>query len=106
MAASYYSADAENGDSCDDPSEGVVFDMIRELNDTDNTFVVIQPAGHRGPSLVRVGVAPGRGRLRSRIPGHNHREHELTVQHDVSRIAKDTTIWLASRFGAKLAQDF
>ena len=26
-----------------------------------------------------------------------NREHEMTVQHDTGRIAKDVTVWLASR---------
>ena len=43
MAAKYYCADSENGDHIDDPSEDALFDLISELNDSDNTFVVIQP---------------------------------------------------------------
>ena len=43
MAAEYYGADRENGDRIDDPSEDALFMLIDDLNDTDNTFVVVQP---------------------------------------------------------------
>ena len=35
-----------------------------------------------------------------------HREHELTVQHDLGRIAQEVTIWLAARYGATPSLDF
>lgn len=34
---------SESGDHIDDPSEDALFDLISELNNTDNTVVVIQP---------------------------------------------------------------
>ncbi|NHI11099.1 hypothetical protein STPH2_6468 [Streptomyces sp. KO7888] len=43
MVAKYYCADSENGDHIDDPSEDALFELLGDLNDTDNTFVVIQP---------------------------------------------------------------
>jgi hypothetical protein len=41
--AQYDRADGENGDHIDDPSEDALFMLIDDLNDADNTFVVIQP---------------------------------------------------------------
>jgi hypothetical protein len=35
-----------------------------------------------------------------------HREHELTMQNDIGRIAKHITIWMAACDGAKPAADF
>lgn len=43
MAARYYCALSENGDHVDDPSEEALFILISDLNDSDNTFVVVQP---------------------------------------------------------------
>ncbi|PJN35762.1 hypothetical protein CG747_37005 [Streptomyces sp. CB02959] len=43
MGAWYYCADSENGDHIGAPSEAALFMLIDDLNDTDNTFVVIQP---------------------------------------------------------------
>jgi hypothetical protein len=43
MGARYYGADSETSDRVDDPSEDALFMMISDLNDSDNTFVVIQP---------------------------------------------------------------
>lgn len=43
MGSRYYCADSENGEHIDDPSEDALFMLIDDLNDTDNTFVVVQP---------------------------------------------------------------
>lgn len=43
MGARHYGADSENGDRIDDPSEDALFMLISDLNDSDNTFVVVQP---------------------------------------------------------------
>ena len=43
MRSTYYRAESEDGDGCDDPSEDVLFMMIKRLNTTDNTFVIVQP---------------------------------------------------------------
>jgi len=43
VAATYFCADRENGDHLDDPSEDALFEVLSDLNDTDDTFVVIQP---------------------------------------------------------------
>jgi hypothetical protein len=43
-AADYYTADTENGDHIDDPSEDALFALIGDLNDSDTTFITIEPA--------------------------------------------------------------
>jgi hypothetical protein len=96
MPATFYRADAENGDGADDPSEDMLFMMIKRLNHTDNTFVVIQPdtddpAGFASVSLLE------EGGYEVELRDMRHREHELTVQHDVGQIAREVTMWLAAR---------
>ncbi|WP_411073007.1 hypothetical protein [Streptomyces sp. cmx-4-25] len=47
MGATCYRAESESGDHVDGPSEEVLFVLVDDLNDLDNTlntFVVIQPA--------------------------------------------------------------
>jgi hypothetical protein len=56
MPASYYRADAENGDGIDDPSEDALFMMLGDLNHTDNTFVVIQPDADDPPWFTSVSL--------------------------------------------------
>ncbi len=43
MGAVYYRAESESGDHIEDPSEDALFMLIDDLNNSDNTFVVIQP---------------------------------------------------------------
>lgn len=96
MAASYYRADAENGDGIDDPSEDALFKMIGELDHADNTFVVIQPDTDDPAWFASVSLLDDGG-YEVELRDVRRREHELTVQHDTGRIAKDVTVWLASR---------
>ena len=43
MGADYYSADTENGDHMDDPSEEGLFMLLVDLNQAGNTFITITP---------------------------------------------------------------
>jgi hypothetical protein len=58
MAAEYYCADSEHGHHIDDPSEDALFDLISELNDSDNTFIVIQPEQDDPAWFASVAVRP------------------------------------------------
>ncbi|MFG2405061.1 hypothetical protein ACGFR8_12150 [Streptomyces brevispora] len=60
MEARYCGADSENGDRIDDPSEDAPFMTIGNLNDSDDTFVVVQP-DEDDPRPVRLGGRQGRG---------------------------------------------
>lgn len=45
MGADYHTADTENGDHIDDPSEDSLFMLIEDLDQARNTFITITPAG-------------------------------------------------------------
>lgn len=87
MPASYYRADAENGDGIDDPSEDALFMMVGDLNHADNTFVVIQPDADDPAWYVSVSLLD-EDSYEVELRDGRHREHELTIQNDISRIAK------------------
>ena len=105
MPASFCRADAENGDGIDDPSEDALFMMIGELNHADNTFVVIQPDTEDPAWFASVSLLD-QGGYEVELRDMRHREHELTIQHDPDRIAREVTIWLAARNGARPSADF
>jgi hypothetical protein len=105
MPASYYRADAENGDGIDDPSEDALFMMIGDLNHTDNTFVVIQPDTDDAPWFASISLLD-EGGYEVELRDVRHREHELTLQRDPDYIAREVTIWMAARNGAKPSADF
>ncbi|WP_405817944.1 hypothetical protein OG241_24660 [Streptomyces sp. NBC_01390] len=96
MAAQYYCADSENGDHIDDPSEDALFDLISELNDTDNTFVVIQPDQDDPGWFASVAVLDEGGYEIVRRDT-TRREHHVTTENDIGPITSDLITWLAAR---------
>ncbi|MFB6667118.1 hypothetical protein [Streptomyces parvus] len=96
MRAQYYGADSEDGDRIDDPSEDALFMMISDLNDSGNTFVVVQPDGDDPPWIASVTVRDDGGYeivRRDNVRG----EHNVTTETSVNDIARDLTIWMACR---------
>lgn len=96
MAAQYCCADSENGDHVDDPSEDALVMLISDLNDADNTFVVIQPDKDEPAWFAFVAVLDERGNEVVRRDT-NRREHDVSVETAIGRIASDLTKWLAAR---------
>ncbi|MET9323434.1 hypothetical protein ABZX75_25065 [Streptomyces sp. NPDC003038] len=96
MAARYYCADSENGDHIEDPSEDALFMLIDDLNDTDNTFVVIQPDQDDPAWFASVTVLDNGGYEIVRRDT-TRREHDVVVQTSTDHIAGDLTKWLAAR---------
>ncbi|MFF8513245.1 hypothetical protein ACF064_34835 [Streptomyces sp. NPDC015492] len=96
MGAQYYGADSENGDRIDDPSEDALFTLISDLNNSDNTFVVVQPDEDDPVWFASVAVLDGGGyEIVRRDTTRN--EHEVTTATGMNDIARDLTIWMAAR---------
>ncbi|MFH8624058.1 hypothetical protein ACH4A8_19490 [Streptomyces vietnamensis] len=96
VGAQYYGADSENGDRVDDPSEDVLLMMIGDLNNSDNTFVVVQPDEDDPVRFASVAVLDEGGyEIVRRDTAHNG--HEVTTATSINDIARDLTIWMAAR---------
>ncbi|WP_432116156.1 hypothetical protein [Streptomyces sp. S1] len=96
MGPQYYGADSENGDRIDDPSEDALFMLISDLNDSDNTFVVVQPDEDDPVWFASVSVLDEGGyEIVRRDTTRN--EHEVTTATGINGIARDLTIWIAAR---------
>ena len=96
MGAQYYGADSENGDRIDDPSEDALFMMISDLNDSDNTFLVVQPDEDDPVWFASVAVLDDRGyEIVRRDTSRN--EQQVTTTTSINDIARDLTIWMAAR---------
>jgi hypothetical protein len=96
MSADYYSADTENGDHMDDPSEDVLFMLLNDLNWAGNTFIAITPAGDHPAWYASVTLLPdGTYEVDRADPscGEQHRDNATSP----GDIARDLTIWLAAR---------
>ncbi|MEU3431569.1 MULTISPECIES: hypothetical protein [Streptomyces] len=96
MAARYCCADSENGDHVDDPSEDALFMLIGDLNNSDNTFIVIQPDQDDPAWFASVAVLDEGGYEVERRDTAR-REHDVTVETGTDRIAGDLIKWLAAR---------
>ncbi|MER5348523.1 hypothetical protein ABT030_51665 [Streptomyces mirabilis] len=96
MAATYYCADSENGHHINDPSEDALFDLISELNDVDNTFIVIQPDEDDPAWFASVAVLDEGGYEIVRRDT-TRREHEVNTETSTGQIANDLIVWLAAR---------
>jgi hypothetical protein len=96
MTADYYCADSENGHHIDDPSEDALFDLISELNNSDNTFAVIQPDEDDPAWFASVAVL-NEGGYEIVLRDSTRREHEVTTETDIGHIANDLIRWLAIR---------
>ncbi|MFD9904047.1 hypothetical protein [Streptomyces sp. NPDC059063] len=96
MGAAYYRADSERGDRIDDPSEDALFMLIDDLDDADNTFVVIQPDQDDPAWFTSVSVLDDGGYevVRRDV---TRREHDVVTDTDIGRIARDLTVWLGAR---------
>ncbi|PBC92903.1 hypothetical protein BX281_0631 [Streptomyces sp. Ag82_O1-15] len=96
MGAQYYGADSESGDRIDDPSEDALFMMISDLDDSDNTFVVVQPDEDDPVWFASVAVLDEGGyEIVRRDTSRN--EHEVTTSTSINDIAHDLTVWMAAR---------
>lgn len=96
MGAAYYRADSEDGDHIDDPSEDALFMLIDDLNDSDNTFVVIQPDEDDPAWFTSVAVLD-EGGYEVVCRDTTRHEHDVVTETSIDRIARDLTIWMAAR---------
>ncbi|MFB8392983.1 hypothetical protein [Streptomyces yangpuensis] len=95
MGAQYYGADSENGDRIDDPSEDALFMMISDLNDSDNTFVVVQPDDDPVWFASVAVLDEGGYEIVRRDTTRN--KHDVTTATSINDITRDLTIWMAAR---------
>ncbi|MFC8829642.1 hypothetical protein ACFT9I_30385 [Streptomyces sp. NPDC057137] len=96
MGAEYYRAESESGDHIEDPSEDALFMLIDDLNDTDNTFVVVQPDEDDPAWFTSVAVLDEGGYEVVRRDT-TRREHDVATETSIDQIARDLTIWMATR---------
>lgn len=96
MGADYYTADSENGDHIDDPSEDALFMLLQDLDQTGNTFITITPAAVDPGWYASVTLLPASTYEIDRgDPAHGEQHTYTTTNPD--DIARDLTIWLATR---------
>ncbi|MGW1533885.1 hypothetical protein [Streptomyces aureus] len=96
MGARFYSAESENGDRIEDPSEDALFMMISDLNDTDNTCIVVQPDTEYPVWFASVAVLD-EGGYEVVLRDAGRREHEVIMLTRIGEVARSLSLWLTIR---------
>ena len=96
MGADYYTADTENGDHVDDPSEGSLFMLLEDLNQAGNTFITITPAADDPAWYASVTLLPDSTYQVERADPARGEQHRDTAA-SPNDIARALTVWLAAR---------
>jgi hypothetical protein len=96
MGADYYTADTENGDHIDDPSEDALFMLLEDLDQAGNSFITITPA-HDDPAWYVSVTLLANGTYEVERADPRHSEQHRGTATDPSDIARDLTIWLAAQ---------
>ncbi|MET9247117.1 hypothetical protein [Nonomuraea sp. NPDC003709] len=96
MSAQHYCADTENGHCIEHPSQEELASLIGDLNQTDNTFVIIAPDDDDPIWYASVSlVDPDTYLVEYGDLGRD--EPELSTHSDRHAIARDLSSWLATR---------
>jgi hypothetical protein len=96
MGADYYTADTENGDHVDDPSEDGLFMLLEDLDQAGNTFITITPADDDPAWYASVTLLPdGTYEVERADPSHGEQHRDTAAS--PNDITRDLTIWLAAR---------
>ncbi|TWF90341.1 hypothetical protein [Kitasatospora viridis] len=96
MAADFYHAENENGARVDDPSEAAIRTLLSGLDNTENTFVIFQAGEDESSWYASVASEDGGGyEIVLRDP--SCREHAVTTETSVEKIARDLVLWIARR---------
>ncbi|WP_037869357.1 hypothetical protein [Streptomyces sp. SPB074] len=102
MGADYYSADSEDGDRIEDPSEDALFMMLGDLDEAGNTFLVISPAAADAGWSVSVALL-GKGVYEVVRRDSGRGERAVSRSAVIDDIARDLTRWLAARDAGRTA---
>jgi hypothetical protein len=90
-------ADTENGDYIDDPSEDQLRDLIAGLGQATGTFLTITPADDTQDWYASVSLLPDGTREIDRGDPARGEHHTTAATASPDSIARDLTTWIAAR---------
>jgi hypothetical protein len=90
-------ADTENGDYIDDPSQSQLRDLIAGLGQATGTFVTITPADDDQDWYASVSLLPDGTTNIARGDPARREKHTATTTATPHAIAADLTSWIATR---------
>ncbi|MER5912090.1 hypothetical protein ABT124_16700 [Streptomyces sp. NPDC001982] len=101
----YCRVEAEGGEAYDDPSEDLLFELMRDFVLPDNGHLIVEGVGDGGWYVVAALLEDGTYEIEFRDPAR--RVHRVETGADLSEIANDVIVWIAdtARFHrARVAQ--
>ncbi|MFE3112391.1 hypothetical protein ACFXKJ_29935 [Kitasatospora indigofera] len=96
MGADFYRAENENGEYVDDPSEAAVRTLLGGLDNAENTFVILQAEKDESSWYASVALTD-EGGYEVVLRDPSCREHGVTTETSVEKIARDLILWIARR---------
>jgi hypothetical protein len=93
----HFTADTENGDYIDDPSEDQVRDLIAGLGHAAGTFITLTPAGEGHDWYASVSLLPDGTTEIDRGDPARAEQHTAATTASPDTIARDLTTWIAAR---------
>ncbi|MBD0676020.1 hypothetical protein [Streptomyces sp. CBMA156] len=96
MAADFCHAENEEGVRLDDPSEAAVRTLLSGLDNTENTFVILQ-TGEDEPSWYASVALEDEGGYEVVLRDPSCREHVVATETSAEKIARDLILWIARR---------
>jgi hypothetical protein len=93
----HFTADTENGDYIDDPSEDQVRDLIAALGSAAGTFITLTPADDDRDWYASVSLLPDGTTEIDRGDPARGEKHTGTTTDTPAVIAADLTTWIATR---------
>ena len=93
----HFTADTENGDYIDDPTEAQLEQLITGLGKATGTFVTITPADDDHDWYASVSLLPDGTTEIDRGDPARSEKHTVTTTASPAAIASDLTTWIAAR---------
>ncbi|MGW3725004.1 hypothetical protein [Streptomyces sp. NPDC000851] len=89
--------ESENGEAYEDPSEDLLFELMRDFELPDNGHLIVEAVGDDGWYVVAALLEDGTYEIEFRDPARH--VHRVETGTRLSDIANDMIIWIADTAG-------
>ena len=92
---SAYRVRTENGQTADDALEDTIYELLIDLSEPDNTFLVIERPSGESPWHAVASLLPGGG-FEVEYSDSFRSEHRVVSETSPDRVALDLIVWVSS----------
>jgi hypothetical protein len=92
---SAYRVRSENGQAQDDASEDIIYELLTELSEPDNTYLTVERPNGESPWRAVASLLPGGG---FEVEYHDslRGEHRVVTETNPDRVALDLIVWVSA----------